>query len=285
MQGELVAALTEDKVRLDGFFSRAQANKLATIDAAVIVHGLSGNFYKSRLLKHFANVLQKRGIHTLLVNTRGHDYLNSTTRMGRADTLGAAVEMIGECKYDLYAWVEFLAKQQFENVLMLGHSLGAIKSLLAQAEKPHRNVKAVAAYSPTKLSYDSLLASPRGDRFAHWIHKSQELVAEGRGESFLFVDFPFPTWMSANAYLAKYGDGDQNNWLNVTNQIQVPVLAAFGEREMNENAAFNAMKPDLQALQQPNFSVHFIPRADHFYSACFDDASQCLFTWLDALDP
>ena len=282
MIGELVSVLTEDKVRLDGFYREANRQSNTDIDSAILIHGLSGNFYKSRLLKHFATELNGIGISTVLVNTRGHDYLNSTPRMGRSTTLGAAVELIDECKHDLYAWCEFLDSRERSRVLLLGHSLGAIKSLYAQAHLPHENVKKIAAFSATKLSYDSLVGSSGGERFAFWLNAAQAKVAEGKGDDFLFVDFPFPTWMSATAYLAKYGDGDKNNWLNFKEQISIPVLAAFGEREMEDNAAFNAMKADLANIRQANFTIDFVPNADHFYSACFDEASNRLMAWLGA---
>ena len=280
MIGELVNVLTEDKVYLDGLFTASEHAPSTDIDAAILVHGLSGNFYKSRLLKHFANVLNSIGISTVLINTRGHDYLNSTQRMGRASTLGAAVEIIDECKHDLFAWCEFLKSRQRDQLMLLGHSLGGIKSLYAQAHLPHENVKRVAALSSTKLSYDSLMGSSGGDKFAYWLNRAQMMVAEGKGEEWMFVTFPFATWMSAIAYLAKYGDGDKNNWMNFMNQISIPVFAAFGQRELEHNPAFSAMKQDLANVDQPNFTIDIVPNADHFYSACFDEASNRLLNWL-----
>lgn len=281
MNGELVSIITRDRVRLDGFYSKAgPTESRLPVDAAVIIHGLSGNFYKSRLLKHFASELQNSGVHTVLVNTRGHDYLNATQRMGRSTTLGAAVEVIDESKFDLHAWVDFLANRDHPRVMLLGHSLGAIKSLYAQASMPHPAVSHVAAFSATKLSYDSLMSSSDGERFSHWLEQAHQKVAEGCGSELLYVDFPFPTWMSADAYLKKYGDGDKYNWLSSMESIKVPTLTVFGQIEMEENPAFVAMQDDLRTLDQENFDLRYIPHADHFYSACFEKATNCLLDWL-----
>ena len=65
MLGELVSITTSDRVRLDGFVSEVEPSERS--QAAIIVHGLSGNFYKSRLLKHFAAELYQRNISTALV--------------------------------------------------------------------------------------------------------------------------------------------------------------------------------------------------------------------------
>lgn len=286
MLGEIVSVVTQDKVKLDGFYSQCAEPKsiaMQSVDAAVIVHGLSGNFYQSRLLKHFAQELCKAGMGILLVNTRGHDYLNSTPRMGRATTMGAAMEIIDECRFDLTAWTDFLVQQGHQRILLLGHSLGAIKSLYCQAHQPHLNVVGIAAFSATKLSYDSLLSSTGGDRFSHWLGVAQQMVSNGDGQQLLFVDFPFPTWMSADAYLNKYGDGDRYNWLSFMDRIDVPSLTVFGEIEINENPAFMAMADDLRHINQPNFQVRIIANADHFYSARFKAASTVLVEWLNGL--
>lgn len=200
--------------------------------------------------------------------------------MGKSATLGAAVEIVDESKFDLYAWAEFLSGRGYDDILLLGHSLGAIKSLYSQAHNPHDNVKRIAAFSPTKLSYDSLLESSGGDKFSHWISTAQKLVEQNRGDEFMFVDFPFPTWMSAMAYLNKYGDRDRYNWLNWNEEISIPTLCVFGEREMRDNAAFEVMGPELRAITQPNFEICYLPQADHFYTACFTAATQQLLLWL-----
>ena len=287
MKGELVSVITRDRVRLDGLYSDSEVDCQVAgqgsnlpVDGAVIGHGLSGNFYKSRLLKHVAAGLTQAGVDTVLVNTRGHDYLNATPRMGKSATLGAAVEVIDECKQDLFAWSDFLVGRGCERVMLLGHSLGAIKSLYAQGHHPHPNVTHLAAFSATKLSFDSLLSSESGGRFSHWLEEAHRMVSEEQGDGLLFFDFPFPTWMSANAYLKKYGDGDRYNWLSFIEDIRIPTLAAFGELELDQNAAFVAMKHDLRTIDQANFKISYIPNADHFYSACFEKATKCLMDWL-----
>jgi len=256
------------------------------VDAVVIVHGLSGNFYSSKLLKELAQQMLKHGLSTVLVNTRGHDYLNSCVRMGRAQTLGAAVEIIDEAKFDLFAWHEFLADRGCKHVLLLGHSLGAIKSLYAQAYKPHPNVAAIACLSATRLSYDVLLASRGGDKFSQWLQNARDLVGQNKGDQLIFVDFPFPTWMSAMAYLRKYGDGERYNWLSFSDIITVPTLVAFGQIEMEENPAFMGMETDLSRLTstRPNFTVEIVEAADHFYSARTLAVSELIVKWLQNLN-
>ena len=295
MLGELVTTMTSDRVRLDGFYCEPgrqteddisrTAVKLP-VDGAVIIHGLSGNFYKSRLLKHLASQTLKHGLPTVMANTRGHDYLNSTARMGRAQTLGTAVEDVSESKFDLHAWAEFLADKGCKRVLLLGHSLGAIKSLFAQAHNPHPAVAALACLSATRLSETALLASEKGETFKEWLDKARGLVESGRGEELMFVSFPFPTWMSAAAYARKYGSGENLNWVRYASLVSVPTLCVFGQIEMNENPAFMGMQDDLNEITEAysNFHVEIIESADHFYSARALAASEKIMEWLSAID-
>ena len=52
----------------------------------------------------------------------------------------------------MQAWADYLVSNHFENILLLGHSLGGIKALYSQAHLPHPNIQKIAAYSATKLS-------------------------------------------------------------------------------------------------------------------------------------
>ena len=153
MKGEIVSTVTEDWVRLHGFFVRSDQPQTTALDAAVITHGLAGNFYKSRLLTRLAEALVSVGISVVTINTRGHDYLNSTIRAGKGQPSGAALEDVSESKFDLAGWANWLGQQGFENVLQIGHSLGAIKGLYAQAHHPQPIVKAIAGLSATRLAH------------------------------------------------------------------------------------------------------------------------------------
>ena len=60
---DLVRANTADGVRLDGILLRPPAGApKATVDAAIFVHGVGGNFYGSPLWDAVAPELLRRGI-------------------------------------------------------------------------------------------------------------------------------------------------------------------------------------------------------------------------------
>lgn len=282
MLGELVTISTEDRVRLDGFFSQSSHSKVTPYDAVVLSHGLGSNFYSSRLLKYFANCFYELGMSVVIANSRGHDSLTTTIRSGRATSLGAAYEVVSECEFDLAAWSDFLLEKGFEQQLLFGHSLGAIKSLYAHAHRPRPAVKAIVGLSATRLSHERLLNSSGRDQFLKMLSMAKALVKAGQGSDLMKVEFPFATWMAANCYLEKYGPEDKYNWLNFADDITVPTLLLYGEKELSENPAFDGMQEELDELCERSllYDVRVVPGADHFYSARFEAAFEIVKEWL-----
>ena len=287
MHGELIFTMTPDHVRLHGFYTESQqplrnSPRSGNCDAAILLHGLGGNFYSSRLLLHFASVLQSLGMTTVVVNTRGHDMINTSTWAGRARSVGAALESVGDAVQDIAGWSNFLKERGYSNVLLFGHSLGAIKSLFAQAHQPHPNVKAIVGLSATRLSYEKLIDSPRGDLFRETIERCRKLIAAGDGEVPIHVPFPFPTWMTPTCYLEKYGPEETYNWIRFIDRVEVPSLLLFGARELEHNPAFEGLVDELEASKGNwrNVEIQVIPDADHFYVSQFDELEDTVSRWL-----
>jgi len=283
MRGELVSTITADRVRLHGFLMDAEPVTHDFADAAVISHGLAGNFYSSSLLLEMASRLNRIGIATVIGNSRGHDFLNWSLRSGRTDTLGAAVEDVDECRFDVGGWVQFLVRQGFRRILLVGHSLGAIKSLYAQAWQPESQVVGVVAISPTRLNSGQFLSSPRADEFRNTLAAAQAMVDAGEPDRLMQVGFPFPTWMSAIAYLNKYGHENRFDWFGFIDRVTVPVAIFFGQRELDENPAFDGLESAMNSVmaQMPSIHRETIADADHFYVAHVDSLCERMEAWID----
>jgi alpha-beta hydrolase superfamily lysophospholipase len=288
MQGELVFTTTPDHVRLHGIFGRAYGSRRTVsstgdCDIAILMHGLGGNFYSSRLLFHFANTLQRLGLDTLIVNSRGHDMVNTLSWSGRARSGGAAMERVCDCTHDINGWVQFAVDRGHQQVLLFGHSLGAIKSLYSLAHRPRSEVRSVVGLSATRLSYSRMNESAGSELFGETMRRCEQLVAEGRSDDLIQVPFPFPTWMTPAGYLEKYGPEEAYNWLRFADRIEVPTLLLFGSRELDENPAFEGLREDLAQLSGiSSLTIEEIEGADHFYTACFPRVDQRLTEWLTA---
>lgn len=284
---ELVSVTTADYARLHGVYSPTQnpvrcSVSKGSVDAAVLIHGIGGNFYSSRLLNHFAVTLQGLGISTVTINTRGHDLVNTLSWAGKSRSGGAAFENVDECRLDLAAWHDLMVAKGHNRLLFLGHSLGAIKSLYCAAHAPPEKLRSIIALSPSRLSYRRMLETSTDGKFAATFSLCQKLVSEGRGRDPISVEYPVKTWMSPECYVDKYGPLEKYNWLNFIDRVQVPSLLLFGEKELNQHPAFIGLQEEFsQTQQRPGpIQIETIEDADHFYSSKFDLVDDCITRWL-----
>lgn len=270
---DLVRTRTADGIRLDGVLEApsadAQPSTHPSLDAVICLSGVGSNFYGSALLEHVAGALRMDGITTLRVNTRGHDGVSTATTLGGARLQGAAYEIVDECRHDVTAWIEFLVTRRHQRVGLLGHSLGAIKALYAQAHQPHPAICRIVAISPPCLSHKRFLGGTQADPFRKSMTMAEGLIRDGTPQMLFQATFPFPLVISAATYLDKYGPDERYNFLSFSSRIEQPVLFVFGQLELQDgSSAFDGIVPDIESLQfragKPRITV--VPDANHFYA-------------------
>mgnify|MGYP003336126987 CR=1 FL=1 len=251
---DLVRVTTQDGVRLDGGLfeplrsapaklqatSKHEASSTpdvtAKLDAIIAVHGVASNFYSSNLFENLLPHLRAFGIPVLLINTRGHDlacysYANKSRR-----TIGAAFEIVDDCRMDLAAWIDWLAQQGRRNLLLLGHSLGAIKIVHAAATDLRPEVRGVLAMSAPRLASSAFRNGAESGPYLESLLRAMELVKKGEPESLMQSTFPYPLLITASGYLDKYGPGDRYNIVDQVRKLRCPALFTYGQLELESGA-------------------------------------------------
>src|SRR5437870_1930615 len=130
---DLVQTTTRDGMRLDGMLQMPSNASAWPVDGLCFVHGTGGNFYGSTLFDALAERCLQRGCAVLRVNTRGHDGISTAVTAKGGRRLGAAYEIVDDCRHDLAAWIDLLKARVGPRVGLIGHSLGAVKCLYAPA--------------------------------------------------------------------------------------------------------------------------------------------------------
>jgi dienelactone hydrolase len=286
MMVDLVQVSTRDGVRLDGMLqSPESARRDWPIDAVCCIHGTGGNFYSSTLFDALAARCLEHGVAVLRINTRGHDGISNavTARGGRR--LGAAYEIVDECRHDLAAWIELLKERGFPRVGLIGHSLGAVKCLYALAHEPALQVACVIDISPPRLSYSWFCTSPEGPDFLKSYQQADALVQAGKPASLLEVTLPLPFAITAAGYVEKYGPDERYNFLHFINGVRCPLLITLGAIEVADNMAFRGSPEALAELarKQPTLSVVMIANANHFYTDARDELLVHIESWIVGL--
>lgn len=285
MHAELVRALTLDGMRLDGALLAGEQVETKPVDAALCLHGVGMNFYTSSTLEAVTPALRKLGIAVLLANTRGHDSLyTASVAMGRRRQ-GAAVEIVDECRHDVAGWCQFLVERGLPRILLVGHSLGAIKAVYSQAHEPTPNVIGLIAASAPRLSCQAFKNSLESAPFFESLTTAEQLVKTGRGDELFLAKFPFPLLISAASYIDKYGPAERYNILNFAGRVAVPALFTYGSKELDAGGiAFAGLPEALAKLPDKRgpLDVEVIAGADHNYTGCGESLANVMSKWIQS---
>lgn len=280
---ELVTFTASDGVELQGWLqSPVNAKTQLAVDALLFLHGAAGNFYGSSLLRGLSPALLDAGVSVFAINTRGHDLATSLRTPRGGQRGGAAFEIVDDCRHDARGAVDALVARGLRRVALAGHSLGAIKSLYAQAFAPHDAVKFVLAVSPACLSFDLFSAGPRRDEFRDIVARAEALVAAGRPLELMDVTLPLPLLITAAGYLDKYGPSERYNLLKFAGRVPCPTLFTFGSQELTSgNAAFSGLDAAIRQLaaSASSIDVEVVAGADHFYSGHTPRLAKTLLDW------
>ncbi|HYV34742.1 MAG TPA: alpha/beta fold hydrolase [Gemmataceae bacterium] len=284
MSVNLVQIWTADHLRLDGAFQTAPTPGAARlpIDAFCLVHGTGGNFYGSSLFDQLGQRLLDLGCSVLRINTRGHDGINTTATQTGGKRLGAAYELVDDCRKDLAAWMSWLRQHAGPRIGLIGHSLGAVKCLYAMAHKPDLAAQLVIALSPPRLSYSWFCSSPEGPKFLESYAEADRGVNDGRPAALLEVKLPLPFVITAAGYVEKYGPDERYNYLRFLASVDCPVLVTLGSVECENNMAFRGAAEAIGELGHRQLAVAMIAGGDHFYTAVRPQLVDHVDAWLKA---
>jgi pimeloyl-ACP methyl ester carboxylesterase len=227
--------------------------------ALVLVHGVAMNFYLPPL-SIFGQELAQRGYHSFVMNTRGHDWIaraGNLTKFG-----GSAYEVLEDCFADLDGALEYLTQQSYRRFILIGHSLGAIKSIIYQGTRQRADIAGIVSCSAPRQFYSERAARQPG--FREVIERAEALIAEGKGDELLPVAVgSAPGIFSARTHVNKYGRDDNNDCRPYAKRLGCPLLAIVGSAEPK---LFYEYAQEIVAGAGPNGTCKLVDGANHFYN-------------------
>lgn len=288
MHVELVRTVTRDGLRLDGALAQTGASKNGSglkPSAAILLHGVASNFYAFSTFEPLIGRLQQLNIAALSVNTRGHDLVFGASLGNVRQRLGASYETVDDCRLDIAAWIEFLKSRGHEHVLLIGHSLGAVKAVYAMAQEEFAEVAAVVAVSPPRLSYSAFMNAAESNQFWESMNTAQQMAKAGKSDELFTSTFPFPLLVTAAAYIDKYGPAERYNILKFAAELPCPALFTYGGKELMSGGIPFAGVPDaLKSLSSADRrSIEVIDGADHVYTGMNRELADTVIAWLTRL--
>jgi dienelactone hydrolase len=276
--------MTRDGVRLDGSLQSPAAGirPRLSADAFLFVHGTGGSFYSSTLVDSFAERFLELGVAALRINTRGHDLMSTAATREGGRRQGAAYEVVDDCRHDLDAWIDWLVSRGYLRIGVVGHSLGAVKSIYALARESHPSVVCLVALSPPRLSYSYFCASGEGRAFQETYAIAEQRLRADQSATLMEVKSPLPFVVTAGGYVEKYGPDERYNFLKFVDRSPCPVLITFGSIELKNNMAFRGLPEVLApiAASHGRMQVEIVAEADHFYTGVRAEVVERVASWV-----
>lgn len=240
--------------------------------ALVYWHGVGHNFAITPLAG-IARALAEQGLPGLVCNSRGHDWV----ARGGADGSGfrgAAYERMADAPLDLDAALHFLAGRGYRRFVLVGHSLGAVKVVHYQGLRRRSDVVGVVACSPPRTYYASRVDEQPG--FAEMMDQAQRLVAEGRGDTFVWAPTGGSTGLfTAHTFVSKYGPEADTDIRPYAARLGAPLLGLVGGAE---GESFRHHVVEIAEAARGTSIV--IKDAGHSYAGYERVVIQTLATWL-----
>jgi pimeloyl-ACP methyl ester carboxylesterase len=262
---DLATARSDDGLQLEGLYWDAPGREAGFI----LIHGFASRFY-AQVVGRVAEGLAARGHPAVSGNTRGHDYgtfvvqADGTTRLQ-----GSAWEDPSEGPLDVAGWVAWLEQRAApRRMILVGHSLGAWKVALHQAERHDPRVAGLVLMSPPMRG-----AAP--GPAADLVELARRMVAEGRGDELLPSAAGRTGRLSARSLAARASGNWPSDLGALLARAGVPVLVTYGDKEHEAEARLAAL-----AHLEPAVTRRLIPGGDHNYSGRWDQLAGSIVEWL-----
>lgn len=272
METQLLDFRTSDNETLHGLLFTPRQQKSDT--ALLMVHGVAMNFYLPPLAT-FGQALAERGHHCFVINNRGHDWIN---RAGADLTgfCGATYEKFEDSAKDYDAALERLNQLGYQRFVLVGHSLGCVKSLMYQGTRQRRDVIGVISCSCPKQYY-SARAEDQAD-FRKVMENAESMIAAGQSKEFIWAKASGALALfAADTYVNKYGKHENNDVRPHAGRLGCPHLAIAGGAE---HKYFPEYAAELAQRGGAGATYKIVPGSDHFYHGHENEVIEIIAQWL-----
>lgn len=255
---------------LDGFWARGPRRNRTLL---LVVHGMGGNFYRSRFKKELLRRGPARGFDLLSFNNRGYER-------------DVATERFSDCLADLDAALAFGRSKGYRRFALLGHSTGCQKIVHWQHRRQSRQVCALILAA---IGDDyAIVRRDLGAAYARRLEQARRWIARGWLDRRLpasclgfaprrFLSVADPRQLEARLFNF---DGP----MRAFRAIRTPVLALFPAREQFACLPVPEMAARLAArTRSRRFRAEIVPGADHSFHGAEALAARLTLDWLRGL--
>jgi pimeloyl-ACP methyl ester carboxylesterase len=284
---EIVYTSSEDGFLLEGLYIRPDGKTSGPPPAGIVwIHGNAARFYDYPYVS-IGRALAAAGFSVICANTRGHDISAFLWRAAGGKPRpwespgdmpiggGSGWDALEEAPRDLAAWVD-LARSTLatDSVVLAGHSSGAQRVVLYQADRQDPAVAGLVLASPDLVGF-----MPPGQ-----LEEAERMVAEGRGLEVLPAQ-PFAPWYRQSAQnvadrgrvLSHMLESAHDEPATISN-VRCPILAFYGTEERSAQTMLQTIQ--AHATGAPSVDSRLIEGADHIYSGQEEQVASVIAAWI-----
>ena len=287
MNTELIRATTEDKLILTGLlYVPATSSKKLVLH----IHGMGGNFFANRFLDFISEELTSKGWAFLAPNTRGNDAITDIPVAGpdeKYERIGSYRELFEDCIKDIKTWIDLAESRGYTEIVLQGHSLGAVKAAYYIAKTQDNRVSKLVFMSPPDMV--GLLEADKAHDAN--LKDAKQMMKDGRETDIMpgiIWDFyylsprTFLNFSQRGNDIDVFNTYDKKKSSDTLGNITIPVLSITGGKDdANIYTAIESMNVIKQKTNKsPKFDIRVIDGAPHSYFKHEQELASSISAWI-----
>lgn len=146
---------TKQKIFLEGYYFQNKNNK-----CIYFIPGMTGEFSKLDFAQKIAEISIQNKYDFLAGNTLGSGEIKELkiNDKGKKGIIvkGAAYEKFEDCIYDIDAWLDFLKNKNYDEIIIICHSLGCNKIVHYLNKQANHLIKKLILLAPQDIKFNNL---------------------------------------------------------------------------------------------------------------------------------
>ena len=143
---------TDDDIHLTGLEYRSNNSR----SCCLLIPGMGGNYIDNSFINILGEALSSNGINYIACNTRGSFNINysHSIKSDKVKEIGIINEMFDDCIYDIKAWLDLALNLGYDDITLIGHSVGCNKIIyFLDIFNNYNNVNDIILISPADYAY------------------------------------------------------------------------------------------------------------------------------------
>ena len=276
MKAETIHFKATDNVILDGIIYKAEE---ATKRILISTHGMITNCIKERD-EIIAKEIEKIKIDTLVYNNRGHDIMSFIKKQNGEEKIGGtAFEDVEECTNDIKGAITFCLEKGYQEIFLMGHSLGSTKTVYTYNKIIENNQKTILEKVKgiillSLIDIPTVLRIYLNTRYPEMLTYAKNMERE-KMENILMPETAFLYPISVKTFLKYARDYENINFARFSekqydfkelNNIKIPLMLRWGNiKEMILQKPEELCNNLKEKISNKQLDIGYIDGANHSY--------------------